>query len=93
MGIFLVIAPVAAIVPPHAPWGIGALAVGIILARRRMIERFTLIALEGTCPNCDEPLRVKRTRLRTPRPITCEGCHHQASLKVPAETLAAAMTD
>ena len=93
MGIFLVIAPVAAIVPPHAPWGIGALAVGIILARRRMIERFTLIALEGTCPNCDEPLRVKRTRLRTPHPITCEGCHHQASLKVPAETLADAMSD
>ena len=89
MAIFLVIAPVAAIVPPHAPWGIGALAAGVILARRRMIERFTLIALEGTCPKCGQPLTVKRPRLRPPHPITCEGCHHQASLKVAAETLAA----
>ena len=93
MGIFAVIAPVAAIVPPHAPWGIGTLAAGVILARRRMIERFTLIELEGSCPKCDEPLTVKRTRLRIPHPITCEGCHHQASLKVPAETLAAGMMD
>ena len=92
MGIFVVIAPIMAIVPPHAPWGIGALAAGIILARRRMIERFTLIALEGTCPKCDAPLRAKRTRLRTPHPLTCEACHHQASLKVPAETLVG-MTD
>ena len=93
MGIFLVIAPVVAIVPPHAPWAIGALAAGVILARRRIIERFTLIALEGTCPKCDAPLRVKRTRLRMPHPITCEACHHQGSLKVPAETLSAGSTD
>ena len=93
MGIFLVIAPVAAIVPPHAPWGIGALAAGVILARRRMIERFTLIALEATCPKCGAPLRVKRTRLRTPHAISCEVCHHQSSLKFPPEALAAGMTD
>ena len=93
MGIFLVIAPVAAIVPPHAPWGIGALAAGIILARRRLIERFTLIALEGTCPKCGERLRVKRGRLRIPHAVTCEGCHHQVSLKLPPETLAPGMTD
>jgi len=93
MGIFLLIAPVAAIVPPHAPWGIGALAAGVFLARRRMIERFTLIDLEGTCPKCEQALRVKRTRLRTPHAITCEGCHHQASLKLPPEALARGMTD
>jgi hypothetical protein len=93
MGIFLVIAPVVAIIPPHAPWGIGALAAGVILARRRMIECFTLIDLDGTCPKCDQALRVKQTRLRTPHAITCEGCHHQASLKLPPETLALRMTD
>ena len=93
MGIFVVIAPFVAIVPPHAPWGIGALAAGAIFARRRMIERFTLISLEGTCPKCEHPLRVKRARLRIPHPLTCEGCHHQASLKVPAEALAAGMVD
>jgi hypothetical protein len=93
MGIFLMIAPVVAIVPPHAPWGIGALAAGVILARRRMIECFTLIDLDGTCPKCDQALRVKRTRLRTPHAITCEGCHHQASLKLPADILVLRMTD
>jgi hypothetical protein len=93
MGIFLVIAPVAAIAPPHAPWGIGALAAGVILARRRMIERFTLISLEGKCPKCDEPLKVKHTRLRTPHAITCEACHHQASLNFAPGTLATATTD
>ncbi|HBE00115.1 MAG TPA: hypothetical protein DC060_18195 [Gemmatimonadetes bacterium] len=93
MGIFLVIAPMMAIVPPHAPWLIGALTAGIILTRRRLIERFTLISLEGTCPKCDTTIDVKRTRLRIPHPLTCQSCHHQASLKVPAETLAAGLAD
>ena len=93
MGIFLVIAPMMAIVPPHAPWLIGALTAGIILTRRRLIERFTLISLEGTCPKCDATINVKRTRLRIPHPLTCQSCHHQASLKVPAETLAAGLAD
>ena len=70
---------------------IGALTAGIILARRRMMERFTLISLECTCPKCDAPIKVKRTRLRIPHPLTCQACHHQASLKVPAETLVASM--
>jgi len=93
MGIFLVIAPMMAIVPPHAPWLIGALTAGIILTRRRLIERFTLISLEGTCPKCDATIDVKRTRLRIPHPLTCQSCHHQASLKVPAKTLAAGLAD
>ena len=93
MGIFVVIAPMMAIVPPHAPWLIGALTAGIILTRRRLIERFTLISLEGTCPKCDATINVKRTRLRIPHPLTCQSCHHQASLKVPAETLAAGLAD
>ena len=93
LGISLVIAPVVAIVPPHAPWGIGALAVGVMLARRRMVERFTLVAVEGTCPKCDEALQVKPGRLRVPHPITCEGCHHQASLKIPSEMLDSTAVD
>lgn len=93
MGIFVLIAPVMAIVPPHAPWLIGALTAGIILARRRMIERFTLISLEGTCPKCEAPINVKRTRLRIPHPLTCQACHHQASLKFPAEALAEGAVD
>ncbi len=87
MGVFVVIAMVVAIVPPHAPWGIGALVGGMILARRRMIERFTLLDVKGTCPNCAEPLDVRSARLLIPHPVTCEACHHQSSLKFPTGSL------
>jgi hypothetical protein len=87
MGVFVVIALIVAIVPPHAPWGIGALVGGMILARRRMIERFTLLEVKGTCPNCTEALDVRSARLRAPHPVTCEACHHQSSLKFPTGSL------
>jgi hypothetical protein len=87
LAIFVVIAPVVAIVPPHAPWAIGALATGVILARRRWSERFTLERVEGVCPKCGEPLAVKSGRLRVPHPVACEACHHQTALRFPAEAL------
>jgi hypothetical protein len=85
--IFLVIAPFAGLVPPHAPWAIGALAVGAILARRRWIERVTLERAEGSCPKCDAPLAVKAGRLRRPHPVACESCHHQIALRFPEEVM------
>jgi hypothetical protein len=87
MGVFLVVAPVVMIVPPHAPWAIGALASGGILARRRWIEHFTLERVQGTCPKCGAELHVKPGRLRTPHPITCEVCHHQGSIVAPERFL------
>ena len=88
LGISLVVAPIVALVPPHAPWPIGALAVGVILARRRLAENFTLEGLEGICPKCDRRLIVKTTRLRVPHPVPCEGCHHTVSLRLPEGVLA-----
>ncbi len=87
MGAFLVIAPVVAILPPHAPWPIGALAVGVLLARRRLSERYTLLALQGPCPKCAHPLAAKRSRLRRPHPLTCEACHHECRLDLPEGAL------
>lgn len=87
LAIFLVAAPLAAIVPPHAPWAIGALATGGILARRRWRERFTLEGVDGPCPKCGAPLSVKAGRLRLPHPVACESCHHQSALRIPAECL------
>ena len=83
MAIFLAIAPLVALVPPHAPWPIGALAVGVILARRRLSETFTLQALQGVCPKCATTLSVKPSRLLVPHPMPCEGCHHVSSLRLP----------
>ena len=87
VALFTLLAPVVAIVPPHAPWAIGALAGGVVLARRRLKERYTLVSMTGSCPKCGEALAVKSTRLREPHPVTCEACHHVGSLQVPAEAL------
>lgn len=88
MAISMVVAPMVAVVPPHAPWVIGALTVGGILARRRWTEHFTLLELEGRCPRCGEELHVKAGRLRRPHPLTCEECHHASTLQLPSDALA-----
>lgn len=80
-GVSVVVAPFVAIFPPHAVWLLGMLATGGILARRRYIERFTLQSVEGACPKCGHELRVRPTRLRTPHPLACEGCHHESTLR------------
>jgi hypothetical protein len=77
---FIVLAAAVAIIPPHAPWIIGALAGGVILARRRWIERYTLESVNGTCPKCGAELNAKGSRLRKPHPVMCENCHHEISL-------------
>ena len=64
-GIGLILAPVAALVPPHAPWAIGALVMGAIMSRRKWAERHTLVTLRAACPQCEASLRLARpTRLR-----------------------------
>ncbi|MDZ7779639.1 MAG: hypothetical protein U5R14_06830 [Gemmatimonadota bacterium] len=87
LGIGVLLAPIVAVVPPHAPWAIGALAVGAVLGRRRWIETHTLMAVEGACPKCGGPLTVKPQRLRRPHPLECEACHHTSALELPAEAL------
>ena len=87
--IFLVLAPFAAIFPPHAVWPIGALAAGGLLARRRYIERFTLRESECLCPKCQKTLHLKPTRLRVPHPVACDDCHHESSLRLPEGVLEA----
>jgi len=80
--LFLVIAPVVGVLPPHAPWILGALGAGGFLAKRRWAHRFTLEALEAACPKCGAALTVAVAQLRTPHTLHCEGCHHEATLEV-----------
>ena len=84
---FLLLTPLVAIVPPHAPWAIGAVTAGDLFARRRWLERFTLEEIRGACPKCGEPLRVKAARLRMPHAFACEACHDQSTLRLPAGAL------
>jgi hypothetical protein len=87
MGVFVVVAPFVAIVPPHVVWLMGALATGAFLARRRYVERFTLVSVDGACPNCGTKLSVKPTRLLTPHQIPCDTCHYTSLLRLPEGTL------
>lgn len=92
-GVFFVVAPFMAIFPPHAVWPIGALITGGVLARRRYIERFTLVEVEGPCPKCGAPLSVKSGRLKRPQALPCEQCKHEPSLRVPDGALTAHAPD
>ena len=79
----VVLAPLVALVPPHAPWALGALGAGAFLARQKLRERRTLLSVRGTCPRCGEGVRLDGpTRLRSPHPVPCEACHHEAGLAV-----------
>lgn len=86
-GIAMLVAPVVALLPPHAIWPIGALMTGGVLARRRLHERFTLVTLEGPCPKCATPFNSKRGRLKEPHPLQCDVCHHESRLKLPPDVL------
>jgi Zn finger protein HypA/HybF involved in hydrogenase expression len=83
MAIFVVIAPIVMIMPPHAVWPIGALLTGGVLARKRFIERFTITRMSAKCPKCGGVLEVKPQRLRVPHPVPCDNCHHEANVRFP----------
>lgn len=85
--VFVVVAPFVAIFPPHAVWPIGALLTGAALARRRYVERFTLVQVDGPCPRCGAALSAKPGRLKLPHALPCEACNHEPSLRVPGEAL------
>jgi hypothetical protein len=88
LGLSLLVAPIVAVLPPHAPWAIGALAAGAFFARRRWQETHTLMSVEGGCPRCGEAFSVKPSRLERPHPLECDGCHHTSALTLPEEALA-----
>ncbi|MEK9500391.1 hypothetical protein [Gaopeijia maritima] len=76
-----VLAPLVAILPPHAPWAVGAAAGGLAFGLRRLNERYTLIDLEGRCPRCGAALAHEgRTPLRVPHSVTCGSCSNAVAL-------------
>lgn len=84
----LATAPLVAVLPPHAPWALGAAGAGVILGARKWAERFTLVSLRGSCPRCGSDLMVDRPgRLRNPAPVDCPGCHHAVTLTISPEAL------
>jgi hypothetical protein len=88
-GTSLLVAPIVGLVPPHAPWVVGALGCGVVLARRRWNERFTVERVRGECPRCGGALSVRSGRLKDPHPLPCEECHHESALRVDVSGLSA----
>lgn len=82
------LAPVVALLPPHAPWALVALVTGGILALRRWKERYTIQAAEARCPRCEADLPLAAgSRLRIPHPVTCPECGHEPVVEVTEEEL------
>jgi len=79
----LIAAPAVALVPPHAPWAVGALGIGLLSAVRRWAEKHTLHFLEGACPRCSEVITISHSvRLRHPHAISCPSCHYELAITV-----------
>lgn len=79
----LIATPLAALVPPHAPWALGALGISLFTARRRWTEEHTLHFVKGSCPRCGEGITLSRpTRLRHPHAISCPSCHYELAISV-----------
>jgi len=87
--ITVIVAPMVTVIPPHAPWLLGVLGGGTYLARRRWKWRFTLEALEGTCPKCGAALHARPGRLADPHGLSCDACHNDVALRVPEAGLEA----
>lgn len=79
----MTVAPFVALLPPHAPWALGALACGGFFAWRSLKSRFAVAELEARCPRCEAPVAVPAgSRLRQPHSIHCQACHHELVLRV-----------
>ncbi len=79
----LVMAPLLAVVPPHAPWVVVAVAIGLLTARRRWAEAHTLHFLDGACPRCEMDISLSRpARLSRPHLITCPSCQYELLVSV-----------
>ena len=79
----LLAAPVVALLPPHVAWAMASVLTGLFFGLRKWSERHTLTELSGPCPRCGSSIRIDSpTRLRTPWSVSCEACHHAATLTV-----------
>ena len=79
----LIVAPAVGLMPPHAPWALGALGMGLLMAWRRWSEKHTLHFLEGACPRCQEDISISRpVSLRHPHAISCPSCQYELALSV-----------
>ena len=78
----LVIAAGVALLPPHAPWLLAALAIGGWRTVREWRGEYQLHAFEGSCPRCGEPLKLEERYITPPMLLPCYSCHAQVQLTI-----------
>lgn len=79
----LVLTPVAAIFPPHAPWAMAVLVAGGLLSWRGWNTREVVASFQGDCPRCGNSLTLSPgTRLRDGLAVSCGGCGMEPLLKL-----------
>lgn len=85
LGLSWAIAPVVFFLPPHLPWVLAALGIGVYLAHSRWTGTHEVRAFEGNCPRCDASIRIRPgARISFPHRLTCYACHHEPDLLVGA---------
>ncbi|MEJ2678463.1 MAG: hypothetical protein P8174_05215 [Gemmatimonadota bacterium] len=78
---FWALAPFVMFVPPHLPWVLMALILGLYFGVRFWRGEYVVRAFAGACPNCGEPLHLKAgSRIHTPAIIDCFGCHRSTRM-------------
>lgn len=82
-GALLLVTPLVALAPPHAPWAAAGLLGAVVLGRRRWTERWSVGRFQAPCPRCGRALSLAPgTRLRAPQAVPCDGCGHEPLLEV-----------
>ncbi len=80
------LAPLVMFVPPHLPWVLAALVLGLYFGIRYWRGEYVVRAFDGACPNCGEPLELKKgSHIRIPYRIDCFNCHRSAQLVLDQE--------
>ncbi len=80
----LLLAPVAALIPPHFPWVIVVIAVAVLRAFNHSREHRTLLSLRGPCPKCGAEQEFTEVgRMGSPHKVTCASCRWDVFVEIP----------
>jgi len=77
------LAVVLLVLPPHYPYFLGAMALGIYFPHRFWTGRFRVRAFAGICPHCERDLSLSPgSRIDLPQTVPCYACHWEPQLEV-----------
>ncbi|HSJ25064.1 MAG TPA: hypothetical protein VK929_10370 [Longimicrobiales bacterium] len=78
-----VVAPLAALIPPHFEAFILALLLGLYFGRRAWVGEWQVISMDGTCPRCDGTVSIRAgTMLYLPHTLHCGSCRTELWLEL-----------